>query len=402
MSFHRKCHDSGKGRSRSETIWFLTLPRKKYANISNRQLVNFCLIGFLVFAVYYLFSPWRVVIEIRSASDASSTAVEADTPAHGDDFSESPVEEIHKTDHIDPNFGELEKAFFKSIKEPAEPPRRSRDDSIKLIYEVKSPDDWLDLIAGHDDHVGVLIALQLLVFIMLLANPTKGLMALTKATQRYIYDKQHPPSCAGQKFLILNKFPGDDMFGLGAIVQRITDYLSVAIQTNSILLYAEDASPGEHFIQDPAEGGDASCGRSFDCIFQKLSKCKHDNQRGLDLETQSIFTPPIEADIIHLDVEAYLRKHGSPIPPVFEKALRSVQPDITNEMLKYWWRAQAAAYIMRLNGRASSRMKELRLGTDTKQLGIQWDTDGQPQEVDLPFPMPEGTFSMHVRHGDKG
>jgi hypothetical protein len=48
------------------------------------------------------------------------------------------------------------------------------------------------------------------------------------------------------------------------------------------------------------------------------------------------------------------------------------------------------------------RMKELRLGMDVKQVGIEWDIEGQPQGVAVPFPLPEGTFSMHVRHGDKG
>jgi hypothetical protein len=227
-------------------------------------------------------------------------------------------------------------------------------------------------------------------------------MALTKATQRYIYQKQNPTRCEEQKYLILNKFPGDDAFGIGAIVQRISDYLSIAIQTNSILLYSEDLSPGEHFIQDPTDGGDKSCGRSFDCIFQKLSKCQSKSQRGMERNVQSVFDMPAHGSGADVDPEAYLAKHGTQIPPVFEAALKLVQPDITGEMLKYWWRAQATGYIMRLNNKASSRMKELRLGKDTEQLGIQWDVSGRPQEVDLPFPMPEGTISMHVRHGDKG
>lgn len=227
-------------------------------------------------------------------------------------------------------------------------------------------------------------------------------MALTKVTQRYIYEKQNPVECKEQRFLILSKFPGDDAYGLGAIIQRISDYLSIAIQTNSVLLYAEDSPPGEHFIQDPADGGDSSCGRSFDCIFQRLSKCRSKAQRGMNSEVQSVFAVPALDIEVDLDAEAYLAKHGSQIPPVFETALKLIQPDITGEMLKYWWRAQAAAYIMRLNGKAASRMKGLRLGKDVEQMGIQWNIDGQPEAVDLPFPMPEGTFSMHVRHGDKG
>lgn len=220
-------------------------------------------------------------------------------------------------------------------------------------------------------------------------------MALTKIVQRYIYEKQHPSNCGSQRYLILNKFPGDDAFGLGAIVQRISDYLSVAIQTNSILLYATDTSPGEHFL---SEDGAGPCGRSLDCIFQELSNCSSEAQKGLKSNTQSIFSD----GQLDLDVEAFLSKHKYPVPLVFEEALKKIQPDITGEMLKYWWRAQAAAYIMRFNRNTSRRLKQFRLGEGTKQLGIQWDVNGDPKEVNVPFPIPEGTISMHVRHGDKG
>ncbi|KAF3933862.1 hypothetical protein ABW19_dt0202193 [Dactylella cylindrospora] len=119
----------------------------------------------------------------------------------------------------------------------------------------------------------------------------------------------------------------------------------------------------------------------------------------MSINTQSVFTD----EEIDVDAEAYLAKHHSPIPPLFETALKKIQPDITGEMLKYWWRAQAAAYIMRFNSNASRRLKEFRLGGgDTKQLGIQWDVNGDPKDVNMPFPMPEGTISIHVRHGDKG
>ncbi|KAK6520377.1 hypothetical protein TWF506_000648 [Arthrobotrys conoides] len=219
-------------------------------------------------------------------------------------------------------------------------------------------------------------------------------MALTKIVQRYIYEKQHPPNCGSQRYLILNKFPGDDAFGLGAIVQRISDYLSVAIQTNSILLYATDTPPGEHFL---SENG-APCGRSLDCIFQELSNCSSKAQKGMTSNIQSAFS----GEQLDLDVEAFLAKHKYPIPLVFEEALKKIQPDVTREMLKYWWRAQAAAYIMRFNRNTSRRLKQFRLGEDTKQLGIQWDVDGNPRDVNVSFPLPEGTISMHVRHGDKG
>jgi hypothetical protein len=357
------------------------------------------------FTIFHLFSPWKLVIERRSASNSSNTGPSPDgreavlIPAQDS----NPVEldeQSRKKDYIESNFGDLENKFINSMGKPSVTPKRSRDDSIKLMYDTKSPGDWLDFIEGHDDHVCLLSLYLNFYFILIWLR--QGLMALTKATQRYIYEKQNPVECRGQKFLVLNKFPGDDAYGLGAIVQHISDYLSVAIQTNSVLLYAEDSPPGQHFIQDPEDGGDSSCGRSFDCIFEKLSKCSTDAQKGIDSKVQSVFAHPIHENESDFDAEAYLAKYGSPIPPLFETALKSIQPDITGEMLKYWWRAQAAGYIMRLNNQATSRIKDLRLGNDSKQIGIQWDTNGQPQNVELPFPMPEGTISIHVRHGDKG
>ena len=85
------------------------------------------------------------------------------------------------------------------------------------------------------------------------------------------------------------------------------------------------------------------------CIFQKLSKSKSDTQKGMDSKVQSVFALPVHDSEVDLDAEAYLAKHSSPIPPVFETALKLIQPGITGEMLKYWWRAQAAGYITRLN-----------------------------------------------------
>ena len=227
-------------------------------------------------------------------------------------------------------------------------------------------------------------------------------MALTKLTQRYLYNKQNPESCKGQRFIVLNHFAGDT-YGIGALVQHIADYLSIAVQTNSILIYAANSPPGQNFIEEDGASGDRVCGRSLDCIFQGVSKCKADIQ--MKEGQQSVFANADTKEIIDfdLDVPAYLNKTGSsPVPVLFETALKKVQPDITSEMLKYWWRAQAAGYLMRLNANAAESMKKMRLGDGLDQLGMQWDMNSEAQNVSLPFPMPEGTISMHVRHGDKG
>ena len=90
------------------------------------------------------------------------------------------------------------------------------------------------------------------------------------------------------------------------------------------------------------------------------------------------------------------------VPPVFGQSLRELYPDITVDALKYWWRLQALAYLSRPNGETMSRLRALR--TDKKlNIGITGSTKGNTVEegISLPFPMPKGAFSMHVRHGDK-
>jgi hypothetical protein len=137
------------------------LPRKvEFINFPARQLMHLFAFGLLLFTIYHMFSPWKLVIEIRSTSDpsntrwSSETSVAAELPAQESLELQEPN---RKQDYIENNFGDLEETFLKSIGGPSDPPKRSRDDSIKQIYGIQSPSDWLDLVEGHDDHVCYLL-----------------------------------------------------------------------------------------------------------------------------------------------------------------------------------------------------------------------------------------------------
>jgi hypothetical protein len=97
-----------------------------------------------------------VVIGIRSASELSEPGsggrANAARPAQAQSGTDLD-RQGHRKDYIKKNFGNLEEAFINSIGGPSSPPKRSRDESIKLIYDIASPGDWLDLIEGYDDHV---------------------------------------------------------------------------------------------------------------------------------------------------------------------------------------------------------------------------------------------------------
>ena len=121
------------------------------------KLAKLCAFGLLFYTIYRLFSPWKIIIEIRSVSDSSNANPSPDAGVvTSQDAIQAEVQEQTqlKKDDIEKNFGPLEESFIKSIRDPSSP-NRSRDESIKLIYDVQSPKDWLDLVDGHDDHVSI-------------------------------------------------------------------------------------------------------------------------------------------------------------------------------------------------------------------------------------------------------
>lgn len=57
---------------------------------------------------------------------------------------------------------------------------------------------------------------------------------------------------------------------------------------------------------------------------------------------------------------------------------------------------------MRPNGAAMRRLRELRMDPELHQGFHLAKGEHSGKALKMPFPVPEGAFSMHVRHGDKG
>ena len=149
-----KCHDYAKGKVSSNFEALGQIGTNFPTNFPTRQMAKLCVLGFFVLTVFHLFSPWKLVIQKRSALDSSGSSSHTAAPIPVLDDSRTKLyEQSRKKDYIERDFGSLEDVFIKSIGEPSGPARRSRDDSIKLIYDTNKPSDWLDLVGGHDDHV---------------------------------------------------------------------------------------------------------------------------------------------------------------------------------------------------------------------------------------------------------
>ncbi|CCG84805.2 protein of unknown function [Taphrina deformans PYCC 5710] len=71
-------------------------------------------------------------------------------------------------------------------------------------------------------------------------------------------------------------------------------------------------------------------------------------------------------------------------------------PDITPNAMAVWARAQHVAYLLRLRPEALAYLAANRVNKDV-QVGYT-----NLEQVPMPFPLPQKSWSMHVRHGDKG
>ncbi|KAL7266888.1 hypothetical protein RUND412_010547 [Rhizina undulata] len=243
-----------------------------------------------------------------------------------------------------------------------------RTERLKRLYDMNGEKDWQNYINDLDDD---------------------AVPPLTKFTQKYIYDYQHPETCADKKFLVMNHF--DDKNGLGTVIHGIGFVLNLAIRNNRILIYnyTNDIAPGRHFVDPGCQGPNL---RSLDCIYEPITSCSWS-----DVTAENSLNVPA-----YWNIPQEIRVSSGTIPPLLGAALREIYPDMKPNAMKYWWRTQAAGYIMRMNGPATARMKELRLNTTMHTGFTRNGQTGEVSTVDVPFPLPNPIFSMHVRHGDKG
>ncbi|KAF3940450.1 hypothetical protein ABW19_dt0204905 [Dactylella cylindrospora] len=246
--------------------------------------------------------------------------------------------------------------------------RFRRTEAIRRLYHLDGEDAWNRHLDDLDD---------------------EGLPPLTKFTQNYIYNHQHPKNCSDKKFVLMRNFPNDEDFGLGATVFSVSMNLNMALRWNRILLYDPNSGPGKHFV-DPSSH--ELCGQSLNCFFEPLTSCTMD-----DLTEDNYFELPARKIL----PQEFITIPPGSIPPLFGIALRRIYPMITPDALKYWWRGQAVSYIMRFNGRTMAELLRKRKSKNI-QKSLQFDGDEIIEGTGIPFPMPEGSISMHVRHGDKG
>ncbi|KAI5481392.1 Proteophosphoglycan ppg4 [Pseudohyphozyma bogoriensis] len=252
-------------------------------------------------------------------------------------------------------------------------PLLTRTEKVESLYGMgwNEGRSWLDHIESLDD---------------------EGLSPLTKYTQRYLHEFQNPPleECASKQFFeVAPGTRGQRMHGLGSLIHVLSYDLYNAVENNRILMWSEDAI-GALFVED-------ACGqdniRSFDCIFMPLSHCPRSSMTEENTIKGNVGYEP----------ESMILTNSQGLPTFFREKLDEHFPWIpTASRNKYWWRGQAAAYFMRLRPESLTHIQNIRMDPAkheafTLKIGAE-----EPESLEFPFPLHRGTFSIYIRHGDKG
>ncbi|KAG5189553.1 hypothetical protein JKP88DRAFT_206076 [Tribonema minus] len=183
----------------------------------------------------------------------------------------------------------------------------------------------------------------------------------TAEVQADIWQHQNPPSCDGRKYLRLQPHTQG---GLGSLLHVTTAAIAYAMQQNAILVYHKDyGATLSHGSFCPAHS------RSLNCFFMPLSNC---SAYMADAEMPGL--PVYKVGRRRLDVPKKWRQRWADTRQKGD--------------LLYWWRAQAVAYVTRLNPQTSRELISRRRA--------------HAAAGTVPLPLPNDTVSVHVRHGDKG
>jgi hypothetical protein len=196
----------------------------------------------------------------------------------------------------------------------------------------------------------------------------KGLSPLTRWTQSFIYNHQHPSTCDKSRLLISDGHG----WGFGSEMHVIGAHLAYAIQNDLVLVLSPKTC-----ANFPTSGG---CPEGCLCMLHPITHCGNDKE---------IFNDPM---IPHIKSEMF--NVGSVLPDVIVKKLKAnfSSNSMTQAQIKYWWRGQSAAYLMRLNNKTMEIIYNLR-----HKQNFHYITGGGH----VPFPLPPGTISAHIRGGDK-
>ncbi|KAF8462943.1 hypothetical protein BDZ91DRAFT_826247 [Kalaharituber pfeilii] len=191
------------------------------------------------------------------------------------------------------------------------------------------------------------------------------------------------------------------------IVQAISGALSLAIRIDRILSTIS-RTPGKAFYISHA----------YICKALLCNCTLPENQNEINPLKPTVLSYPITGPA----AERYYLEHPFSLPPIFVEALRryhqssasnlcdGLWEEMTINSVGYWWRAQAAAFILRLKESAMQHVRDMRMNKlghgsnpSKKQLNVGRECPSEDKRycklISMPFPLARGSLSLHIYFG---
>lgn len=163
------------------------------------------------------------------------------------------------------------------------------------------------------------------------------------------------------------------------------------MDSNRILIY-DSVAFGRAFVDKECQADGI---RSLDCIFEPLTHGPRSSITPENSVVGFIKAPP--PGFINLKTGGF-----GVVPLVLKAVIKDALPsEQTKGASKYWWRTQATAYLMRLSPASLAYIAEKRLNQTAHEAFSRPLRQEGVVPIPMPFPLPRGTSSLHVRHGDK-
>lgn len=181
--------------------------------------------------------------------------------------------------------------------------------------------------------------------------------------QQKIWTTQYPGDCSGKRFAILNYYNS----GIGSQIHVYGALLAVAMDLGRIAVW-------DSWIDPWLEGSYCKDWTSFGCFFHRLTNCTYPSKA----EMKNAKAEESDDRVIRVNMGMIKSQY----PKIFTELLECA-PVVSK---KYWWRQQAAAFMVRPNQRTIGMM----------------DYYEQKVRSAKGYGIPKcPTASMHIRHGDK-
>jgi hypothetical protein len=214
------------------------------------------------------------------------------------------------------------------------------------------------------------------------------LAPLTRWAQEKIFENQFVNDCQTAEIMITDGYES----GFGSEIHVIGAMLGYSMEHKHALVLGPSSCKA---FTDPV-----ACKQGCACLFRPITNCDYQstlqsnpNPTKISLGSIQIGTTTHTQNQHQLlkSIESHFDVQNT-VPTLFRNALVDKIPSISGDQIKYWWRAQSAAFLMRFNNATVEAVASLRHNSQ-----IHYYTN----RTKAPFPLPASTIAIHIRGGDK-